>query len=70
MLLKYHPIEKYWGVLAGHWHRWFNGTAFDEWPTFMQWETEACKLSGGFSLITIKNDSIIDLKQMYAKYKK
>jgi predicted phosphodiesterase len=59
------PVEKYWGVFAGHFHIWYNGTAFDEWPTFMQWETEATKTTSAFTLVTVKNDQIVDLEQNY-----
>ena len=35
----------FWGVLAGHQHRWYNGTAFDAdgWGSFRQWENSAVK---------------------------
>ena len=35
----------FWGVLAGHQHRWYNGTAFDAdgWEAFRQWENSAVK---------------------------
>ena len=29
--------------LSGHQHRWFDGTAFDEWPSFRQFEVSAVK---------------------------
>ena len=28
LLARYFPVEKYWGVIAGHMHIWWNGTAF------------------------------------------
>lgn len=39
MLMEHHPVSAYWGSLNGHIHMWDNGTAFDNWPTFRQWET-------------------------------
>ena len=38
-------LPAFWGVLAGHEHRWFNGTAFDEprFGRFRQWENSATK---------------------------
>lgn len=38
-------LPAFWGVLAGHQHRWFNGTAFDEtdFRGFRQWENSATK---------------------------
>lgn len=37
------PASGYWGALNGHIHEWDNGTAWDAWPQFRQWETSACK---------------------------
>jgi 3',5'-cyclic AMP phosphodiesterase CpdA len=47
-------ITKYFGVICGHIHRWYSGTAFgfdvltgepglSEWDSFAQYETDACK---------------------------
>ena len=56
--------EKWWGQLAGHQHRWFNGTSFDEpsWSMFRQWENSAVKgdatdtlEASSFALITVEN---------------
>ena len=35
----------FWGQLAGHQHRWYDGEAFDEpaWRGFRQWENSAVK---------------------------
>lgn len=63
----YFPVEQYFGVIAGHWHRWFNGTAFDEWPTFRQWETAACKEGGYITIATVSNgNQITDLERLQA----
>jgi hypothetical protein len=39
----YAPVELCWGVLAGHLHRRWTGVAFDEWPSFVQVESNSCK---------------------------
>jgi 3',5'-cyclic AMP phosphodiesterase CpdA len=65
MLVKYFSVEEYWGVFAGHIHTWYNGTAFNEWPTFRQWQTEACKWAGGFTLATVINGEIVDVQKMF-----
>jgi len=52
-LIKYHSVEKYFGVFAGHFHMWDNETAFDEMPTFRQWETEACKVSSAITIFSV-----------------
>jgi hypothetical protein len=31
----------------------------------MQWETEATKTTSAFTLVTVKNDQIVDLEQNY-----
>jgi hypothetical protein len=62
------PVEKYWGVVAGHWHRWFNGTSFDEWPSFRQWETNACKLQGSITLAHVRGGSISQLQRLDSPY--
>lgn len=65
LLSTYLPVERYWGVLAGHWHRWFDGTAFDEWPSFRQWETEACKAGGAISLVRVNEGRIVNIQRLY-----
>lgn len=62
------PVEKYWGVIAGHWHRWFDGTAFDEWPTFRQWETAACKDTGSITLVGVSGGQIGKLQKLSTPY--
>jgi hypothetical protein len=39
MMSSYYSVEAFWGSLNGHLHMFDNETAFDEWPTFRQWET-------------------------------
>jgi hypothetical protein len=68
LLSNYFPEQQYWGVIAGHWHRWFNGTAFDEWPTFRQWETDACKLNGAISLVRYRGSQIVGIDKEYGTY--
>lgn len=68
LLLKHFPADTYWGVIAGHIHRWYNDTAFDEpgWENFWQWETDACKgqwdnknIHSGWSLVRVGTDNRI-----------
>jgi len=61
LLLQHQPAEKYWGVFAGHYHIWWNGTAFDDWREFREWETKACKKDGAITVATVDNDSIVQL---------
>jgi len=56
--------EKYWGVFAGHFHIWYNGTAFNGWPKFKQWETAACKRIAAITLVTVEDDQIVDIQKM------
>jgi len=65
VLQKYQPIERYWGVIAGHFHMWWNSTAFDVWPTFLQWETDACKVTSAFTLVTVENNQLVKFEKMY-----
>lgn len=44
---------------------WSNGTAFDEWPSFIQWETSATKTDYAFTLVTVQNDKIYSTEKMY-----
>jgi len=70
VLSEYQPLDKYWGVFAGHYHIWSNGTAFDEWPSFWQWETSACKVDSAISLVTMENDKVVDIQELYGMLKK
>jgi len=57
--------DKYWGTFAGHFHIWYNGTAFDEWPEFWLWETEASKETGAISLVHVEDEKITGIEIMY-----
>jgi hypothetical protein len=39
--------------------------AFDEWPTFRQWQSEACKWAGGFTFVTVLNGEIVNIQKMF-----
>lgn len=58
LLSKYLPIETYWGVLAGHFHRWFEGNAFNEreWTKYQQFEAMASLTDGSFAIINIADN--------------
>ncbi len=40
-----------------------NRIAFDEWPSFLQWETEATKETSAFTLVTVNNDQIVNMEK-------
>ena len=64
----HHPIDQYWGVIAGHLHIWWNSTAFprqENWSTFWQWETCACKRSAAFTLVQMANGKVQSLSKHY-----
>lgn len=67
MLESHFDISKYWGAFAGHVHRWFQGTAFDEpeWKTFQQWESRACKSTSAFTLVRVENGYITSCEKRY-----
>jgi len=74
LLLKHRLLNNYFGVFAGHLHRWYNGTAFDEWNTFVQWETAACKgewdddlIHSGFTLASVENGRISNIQIFHGK---
>lgn len=66
-LLRQHKSLKYFGVFAGHFHMWSDGTAFDNMPKFRQFETDACKVAQAFALVTanIETGQIIKIEKMY-----
>jgi len=45
--------EKYWGVIAGHLHIWYNGVKSDS-----QWLTEAAKDASGFTLVRVRSGTL------------
>mmetsp|Transcript_19989 Transcript_19989/g.50843 ORF Transcript_19989/g.50843 Transcript_19989/m.50843 type:complete len:373 (-) Transcript_19989:475-1593(-) len=60
----------FWGQLAGHQHRWYNGNAFDEpeWKSFRQWENSAVKgdqmdtaMTSSFSVLQVEAASIVGI---------
>ena len=63
---KYSSLN-YFGVFAGHFHMWSNGTAFDNLPKFHQFETEACKVSQALALVTadMKTGEILSIDKLY-----
>lgn len=66
-LLREHSSLKYFGVFAGHFHMWSDGTAFDNMPKFRQFETDACKVAQAIALVTanIKTGEIINIEKLY-----
>ena len=68
ILARYHSIEQYWGVIAGHMHIWWNSPAFprqSEWSSFQQWETCACKRSAAYSIAQMSNGKLTGLSKHY-----
>lgn len=68
ILQRYHPIDKYWGVIAGHMHIWWDSPAFphqSEWATFQQWETCACKRSAAYTIAQLSGGKITSLSKHY-----
>ncbi|CAF0811890.1 unnamed protein product [Didymodactylos carnosus] len=67
ILDKYKKNLHFFGLFAGHFHMWSNGTAYDDWKTFIQWETEACKETKAFTLMTVNelDGSIINMEKYY-----
>ncbi|CAF1039577.1 unnamed protein product [Adineta steineri] len=66
-LLRQHSSLNYFGVFAGHFHMWSDGTAFDNMPKFRQFETDACKVAQAIALVTanIKTGEIIKIEKLY-----
>ena len=58
------PVDRYWGVFAGHLHRAYQGTAFDEWPTFAQIETDASMDSGAVTLVHVPAVGAVDVSSL------
>ena len=64
----------FFGQLAGHQHRWFNGKAFDEpsWSTFRQWENSAVKgdkadhaMASSLSVFTVQRARVTGVTQYW-----
>lgn len=68
VLESHFPRSAYWGIITGHWHRWYNGSALDQWPQLVQWETEACKVSSAFSLAHVYGNTITHIDKMYGTH--
>ena len=66
-LLRQHSSLKYFGVFAGHFHMWSDGTAFDNMPKFRQFETDACKVAQAITLVTanIQTGEIVKIDKLY-----
>lgn len=66
-LLREHSSLNYFGVFAGHFHMWSDGTAFDAMPKFRQFETDACKVAQAIALVTAKIESgeIVQIEKLY-----
>jgi hypothetical protein len=66
-LLRQHSSLNYFGVFAGHFHMWSDGTAFDGMPNFRQFETDACKVAQAIALVTanIKTGEIVKIEKLY-----
>ncbi|CAF0771981.1 unnamed protein product [Adineta ricciae] len=66
-LLRRHSSLKYFGVFAGHFHMWSDGTAFDDMPKFRQFETDACKVAQAIALVTanIQTGEIMSIEKLY-----
>ena len=67
-------LALFWGQWAGHQHRWFDGTAFDEpaFKHFRQWENSAVKgdvfdskMASSFSIFTFEHGEIIEIKKFW-----
>ena len=67
-------LALFWGQWAGHQHRWFDGTAFDEpaFKHFRQWENSAVKgdvfdskMASSFSIFTFEHGEVIGIKKFW-----
>jgi hypothetical protein len=56
MMAAARPRSLYGGVFCGHFHRFACNDAFDEWTGWKQWETDACKDAGAFSVFRVTAD--------------
>ncbi len=50
------PLDRYYGVFAGHTHVEYHGTAFDEWSSFAQHVPAACKDQPQILLVRVSAD--------------
>ena len=67
--LREHKTLNYFGVFAGHFHMWSDGTAFDNMPKFRQFETDACKVAQAIALVTanVKTGEIVKIEKLYGE---
>lgn len=56
--------DKYWGVIAGHLHIWFDGQAFP-YTHQRQWLTEATKTGSSFTLVKVRDGRIVSLEKLF-----
>jgi hypothetical protein len=55
------PLSRYFGVFDGHTHLEYNGTAFDQWPSFAEHTTAACKVSSAITLARVFPDGSVEV---------
>jgi hypothetical protein len=60
----YFPKEIFWGVFAGHIHRYYNGVSFDGW-NMKQWETNANGKKPAFTTVKVENSKVHSVKHEY-----
>jgi hypothetical protein len=58
LLAKHYNAAQYFGIFGGHWHRWYEGNAFDEWTHFKQYEPNAVKNRPSIILVKVVNSQI------------
>jgi len=63
LLIKYLPKDKIFGMLCGHMHRFFNGTALDQIQEWRQWETDANKKYSVITIGSVLNGKLVDLRE-------
>ena len=76
LLMQHPPLSRMFGVWGGHIHRWFNGTAFDgdEWKSFRQFETDACKgqwdttsIHSAIMLVDVADSAVVGTRRQYGE---
>jgi hypothetical protein len=56
------PLSRFWGVFAGHTHVQYDGTAFDEWPSFEQHAMKATKDTPELTLVHVAADGQVTVE--------
>lgn len=66
-LLRRHSSLNYFGVFAGHFHRWSEGAAFERMPRFREVRTEASKRKQAIALVTasVRTGRIVRIQKLY-----